>query len=252
MARVRAREMCVPVGLCDRGWVNRATGSRGRAAPSGGEIGALVVERHTDHLRPDRIEHVEQRRKRRVLDDHDVAESDEFGDHPVERIQRAVDDSDGLGFVGPPTAQLDLERTEQRRVDVGRHRDVGVQSLQDRSEGREQRRVRRARAEVELDRPGRHRHLPVATDPRRPSAPHRGAPAAIGSDRTVVLEDAPRVGDGVRTHVEMRGQRSHRGEPVALGEDLFVDQRPDRPGESVGGRLVDPVGDALQHGDLCI
>ena len=99
-----------PVGLCARGWTNTADGAvleRGGAARRRSH--AVVVDGHADDAGSGELEHVEQRRERRILDHDGVAEADVGGDDAVEGVLCAVDDGQRLGPARPAAAQLVLE-----------------------------------------------------------------------------------------------------------------------------------------------
>jgi hypothetical protein len=112
-----------PVGLWARGWRNTADGVRFREC-RGQPIGrhAVLVDIDADDLRAELFEKVEQRWKRRVLDDDSVAEVDDDLGDAIERVHRPVDDREVFGRERPVGAQ--------DRVQFGQHRLVEVAARQ--------------------------------------------------------------------------------------------------------------------------
>ena len=89
------------VGLCARGCRNTADRLVAQRVDELGDDRALVVDVDADDVGAELVEQVEQRRERRVLDDHPVAEAhDDLGD-AVERVHRPVDHGERLGRERP-------------------------------------------------------------------------------------------------------------------------------------------------------
>ena len=83
-----------------------------------GDNRPLVVEVDADDLGAQFVEQVEQRRERRVFDEHSIAEPhDDLGDS-IECVHRPVDHGQGLGTERPSGVQAGLELGQHRVVEV--------------------------------------------------------------------------------------------------------------------------------------
>ena len=239
-AFIRRCVVVTPVGLCARGCRKTATGLLAQRLDELVDDRSLVVEVDADHVGAELVEQVEQRRERRVLDDHSITEAhDDLGD-TVERVHRPVDDGQRLGRERPAVAQPSLEIWQHRIVEVARRQRLPADPGDDRPEVGQQRRRWRAGGEVEREVAGALGHSPVPSGRAGPGrlAHERALPAAgvDGSDRRQRL---PRLADGRRRDAERLGQFAHRRKTGADGQVAAGDHPPDRCGDAASAAVVD-------------
>ena len=129
-----------PVGLCARGCRKTATGSLTERLDELGDDRPLVVEVDTDDVGAELVEQVEQRRERRVLDDHSITESHNDLGHAVEGIHRSIDHGQRLGRERPACVQPCLESGQHRVVEVAGRQRLPADLGDDRPEIGQQRR----------------------------------------------------------------------------------------------------------------
>ena len=233
---------------------------RERGAQSGHRR-AVVVDVDTDHVAAELVEEVEHRREAGVLDDDPVTEAQHDLGDAVDGVHRTVDDGHRLGRERPRAAQLVLEGREDRVVEVARRQRLLADPRHDGTEVGQQRRVRRAGRQVELEVPGAFGDPPVAarsTGTRR--WPDVRAVAAARLDRAHGGQRVPGLADRRRRHAELRRQLAHRRQPGAdrqlAGRDHPADDAGDAPRAARLAAAAGVVGDArddvAQHGRTVI
>ncbi len=163
-----------------------------------------------------------------MLHDDPVAETDDHLRHPVERVQRPVDDRHHLRGEGPAVPQRRLQVGQHRLVQVAARQRLAGHRRDDRSEVGEQRRIGRAGREVESEVPGpsvtrRYRRGepgPVGWRtyvPSRPRASMAPTSASVRQASLTVVGETPSRRDSSRTV----GRRSSTGsEPAEISRPI--------------------------------